>query len=105
MADGAKGFGQAVIFTKSLRDGVRSGKITCSIRIWKSPRVKTGGTYPMDKGHIVIESIALITRGDITEELAQRSGFDSVDALLKVAQHGSGANVYLVKFSYAAPWD
>ena len=35
-------------FTKRLREGVRNGTITCSIRIWKSPRVKVGYRYRME---------------------------------------------------------
>jgi len=34
-----------VTFTKRLRPGVRSGEITCSVRIWQRPHVKVGGRY------------------------------------------------------------
>ena len=44
-----------MMFTKRLRMGIRLGRIRCSIRIWKSPRVKAGGRYPMDEGQIVEE--------------------------------------------------
>ena len=37
-----------MIFTKRLREGVRRGRITCSVRIWTHPHVKVGGRYPMD---------------------------------------------------------
>ena len=92
-----------MMFTKRLRDGVRSGDITCSIRIWRSPRVKVGGLYPMEEGHILIESIERIALEDITGELARRSGFAGVIDLLKVAKHGGGSNVYLVEFHYVPP--
>ena len=36
-----------MMFTKSLRDGVRHGRIRCSIRIWTRPHVKVGGRYSM----------------------------------------------------------
>ncbi|HEX7694591.1 MAG TPA: hypothetical protein VF409_08880 [Sphingomonas sp.] len=90
-------------FTKRLRDGVRSGRITCSIRIWQSPRVKLGHTYPMEEGRILIESIREIALGDVTGDLARRSGFEGVVDLLKVAKHGKAINVYLIEFSYIAP--
>jgi hypothetical protein len=35
-------------FTKKLRDGVRSGRITCSVRIWMRPKMKVGGRYRME---------------------------------------------------------
>ncbi len=43
-------FGTIMVFTKRLRDGVRCGVITCSVRIWKSPHVKVGGRYRMEEG-------------------------------------------------------
>jgi len=57
----------------------------------------------MDEGHIVVDSITQITMKDITEDLARESGFDSVKDLLSVAKHGSGENVYLVRFHYLPP--
>jgi hypothetical protein len=89
-----------MMFAKRLREGVRQGQITCSVRIWKSPRVKPGGVYRMEGGHIVVESVRRIALGDVTGELARRSGFKGVVDLLKVAKHGSGINVYLVEFHY-----
>lgn len=92
-----------MVFTKRLREGVRRGRIKCSIRIWKSPHVKVGGRYPMDEGHIEVESIESIGLADITHDLARESGFDSVDDLLAVARHGSGRNIYLIRFHYLPP--
>ena len=96
-----------MVFTKQLRDRVRSGRIKCSVRVWQSPRVKVGGRYPMDDGHIVVDSIAKITLKDITYDLARESGFESVDDLLQVARHGRGDHVYLIRFHYLPPggWD
>ena len=87
-------------FAKRLRAGVRSGEITCSVRIWMRPRVKVGGRYPMDKGAIVVDSIETIGFADITPELARESGFLGVLDLLKTAQHGRGEKIYLVRFHY-----
>jgi hypothetical protein len=92
-----------MMFATRLRDGIREGRITCTIRIWQRPHVKVGGIYPMEDGHIVVESIRQIAITDITGELARRSGFKGVIDLLKVAKHGSGTNVYLIDFEYIAP--
>ena len=96
-----------MVFTKSLREGVRRGRIRCSVRVWTHPHVKAGGRYPMDDGHIVVDSIEQIRRRDITRDLARESGFGSVKELLAVAKHGKGRNVYLVRFHYLRPgaWD
>ena len=87
-------------FTKFLRDGVRSGAITSSVRVWTHPHVKSGKRYRMEGGQIEIDSVTPITFADITPELARASGFASVDDLLQVARHGRGENVYLVRFHY-----
>jgi len=92
-----------MVFTKRLRDGVRQGKIRCSIRIWKYLRVKVGGWYPMEEGHIVVDSIAPISLKDVTNDLARESGFESVKDLLGIAKHGSGDKVYLIRFHYMPP--
>jgi hypothetical protein len=92
-----------MVFTKRLRDGVRRGDITCSVRIWKNPRVKAGGRYPMEEGEIEVDSIEPIGFPDITPELARESGFLGVLDLLKVAKHGSGEKIYLVRFHYVPP--
>lgn len=92
-----------MVFTKRLRDGVRRGRIRCSVRIWTSPHVKAGGRYPMDDGHIVVDSIERIALKDVTYDLARESGFESVKDLLGVAKHGKGKQVYLIRFHYLPP--
>jgi hypothetical protein len=87
-------------FTKRLREPIKQGAITCSVRIWRSPHVKIGGRYKLDDGSIEVTSIRRITLADITPELARRSGFLGVVDLLKVAKHGPGENVYLIEFRY-----
>jgi predicted DNA-binding protein (MmcQ/YjbR family) len=91
-------------FTKRLRPGVQRGEITCSIRIWQRPKVKAGNRYlSTGVGQIEVDSIEQIELSDVTPELARESGFNGVVDLLKIAKHGSGTNVYLVRFHYVRP--
>ena len=92
-----------MVFTKRLRDRVRSGEITCSVRIWLSPRVRVGARHRMEEGEIEIDSIEPLGFPDITPDLARQSGFLGVLDLLKVAKHGRGQNIYLVRFHYIPP--
>src|SRR3954469_9838710 len=92
-----------MVFTKRLRDGVRRGEIKCSVRIWTRPHVKVGGRYKMQEGENEVDSIEPIGLADITPELARASGFLGVVDLLKVANHGGGNNIYLVRFHYVPP--
>ena len=87
-------------FTQKLRDRIRRGEITCSVRIWMRPHVKVGGRYKMGDGEIEVEAILPIRLDDITPALARKSGFDDVDDLLATAKHGRGESVYLVHFRY-----
>jgi len=43
-------------FTKRLREGVRKGEITCTVRIWKNLRVRVGGRYRMEEGEVEVDS-------------------------------------------------
>jgi hypothetical protein len=92
-----------MLFAKRLRDGIRRGEITCSVRIWMSPRVKVGGRYRMEEGEIEVDSITPIGYPDITSALARKSGFLGVLDLLKIAKHGKGENIYLIRFHYIPP--
>ena len=90
-------------FTKRLRDGIRRGEITCSVRFWVRCHVRVGARYRMEEGQIQVDSIERIGFPDITPELARESGFLGVLDLLKVAKHGRGENIYLVRFHYVRP--
>ena len=92
-----------MVFTKRLREGVRRGEITCTVRIWTRAHVAVGRRYRMDDGEIEILSIEPIGLPDITHQLARASGFLGVLDLLKVAKHGNGDNIYLIRFHYIPP--
>lgn len=92
-----------MLFAKRLREGVRRGEITCSVRFWLNPRVTVGGRYRMEEGEIEIDSIENIGFPDITPQLARESGFLGILDLLKVAKHGRGEKIYLVRFHYLPP--
>ncbi len=89
-----------MMFTRKLRARIVSGEIDCSVRIWKYPRVRVGGRYPLEGGHVVVEKIREIALADVTPALARRSGFEGVIDLMKTAKHGAGTHVYLVDFHY-----
>jgi hypothetical protein len=96
-----------VVFAKQLREKIRRGRVRCTVRIWKHLHVKVGGRYAMDEGHVVVDSIEPIALKDITYNLARESGFESVEDLLSIAKHGSGDQVFLIRFHYLRPgaWD
>lgn len=90
-------------FLRALRDRVRSGEITTTVRLWQAPHVKVGGRYALPPGEIVVTKIFEISLADVTPELARSSGFVGVVDLLKIAKHGPGRRVFLIEFRYIAP--
>jgi hypothetical protein len=91
-----------MMFAKRLRPAIISGEITASVRIWRSPRVKVGGRYPLEDGFIEVTALREISLADITPTVARETGFAGVIDLLKVARHGSGGRVFRVEFEYRA---
>jgi len=87
-------------FIEKLREPIRRGEITTSIRIWQRPHVKVGGIYATTGGHILVTAMTEIEIRDITPKMARDSGFDGLVDLLKTAKHGSGERVFLVEFEY-----
>jgi ASCH domain-containing protein len=89
-----------MLFTKQLRSRVKSGEVTCSVRIWQRPHVKVGGKYRLEDGHIEVTSIREISWEDLSDSLARDGGFSNLVDMLKTAKHGAGQRVYFVRFRY-----
>ena len=87
-------------FVRALRERVRSGEITTSIRLWQKPKVRVGGRYSLPPGEIEVTKLLEMSLADVTPDMARRSGFSGVVELLKVAKHGSGRRVFFVQFRY-----
>lgn len=89
-----------MMFAKPLRERVRSGEITTSVRIWLTPRVKVGGRYPLLDGFIEVTRLQEVDLEDVTEAMARDGGFESLEALMRTARHGRGERVFIVDFLY-----
>ena len=90
-------------FHRELRDRIRNGEITTTVRLWQGPHVKVGGRYALPPGKIVVTKMFEIGLADITPELARSGGFVGVVDLLRVAKHGPGRRVFVIEFRYIAP--
>jgi hypothetical protein len=89
-----------MLFTKRLRAAVKSGQVTASVRIWRTPRVKAGGRYRLEDGQIEVSSIREITWEDLTDKLARDTGFNNLIDMMKTAKHGSGQHIYYIRFRF-----
>jgi hypothetical protein len=90
-------------FLRELRDRIRQGEITCSVRLWQRPHVTVGGRYSLPPGRILVTGISEMSLQDITPALARKSGFLGLVDLLKTAKHGPGRRVFLVECRYEKP--
>jgi hypothetical protein len=93
-----------MLFSQELRDDVLAGEITVSFRLWKRPKVKAGGRYPVGPGADLIEvdSIDLIPFASITDADVRRAGEPDREALRRRAAHAGPINddtmLYRVEF-------
>lgn len=89
-------------FSPELRDGVLSGDITVSFRLWQRPRVKQGGRYQVGPGQIEVDSVELLPFAAVTPADVRRSGEQDREALRHRAAHagpiGDDTLVYRVEF-------
>ena len=76
-----------VEFSRELRDGVLSGEITVSFRLWRRPKVKPGGRYSVGPGQIEVDAVELVSFSSITSADVRRSGEMDRDSLRRRAAH------------------
>jgi hypothetical protein len=74
-------------FSRELREGVISGEITVSFRLWRRPKVREGGQYPVGPAKIEVDSVELVPFSSITAAEIRRSGERDRESLRKRAAH------------------
>jgi hypothetical protein len=91
-----------VDFSSDLRDGVASGRITVSVRLWRRPRVKVGNRYSVGRTTIEVNDIELLPFSAISEGDIRASGEVDRDSLRRRAAHAGPIDddtpVYRVEF-------
>ncbi len=89
-------------FSAELRDGVASGRITLSFRLWSRPQVKVGGRYASGETHIEIDSMELVPFSSVTPADVRRSGEKDRETLRHRAAHSGPIDddtlVYRIEF-------
>jgi hypothetical protein len=89
-------------FSRDLRPEVISGDITVSFRLWRRPKVRVGGRYPVGPAHIEIDSIELVPFSAVTAADVRRSGEPDRESLRRRAAHagpvGDDTLLYRVQF-------
>ena len=90
------------MFSPELREGVTSGEITVSIRLWARPKVKSGGRYATAGVVIEIDSIELLPFSAVTAADIRHAGERDRESLRSRAAHAGPINddtlVYRIEF-------
>jgi hypothetical protein len=96
-----------VEFSRALRNDVLAGDITLSVRLWKQPRVKQGGRYPVGLGEIEVDAIELVPFAAVTAQDVRRAGEPDRETLRQRAAHAGPIDeytlVYRIEFHAVPP--
>jgi hypothetical protein len=92
-----------MLFPAAVLNGIVNGGIDRSFRRWDRPRVKVGGTQRTPAGVIGFSSVEVVERGDITEEDAERSGFASLEVLLRFLDGRAEGLIYRIGLELVGP--
>jgi hypothetical protein len=76
-----------VQFSPELRDGVVSGRITVSFRLWSRPQVKVGGRYGVGPSFIEVDSIEMVPFSSVTNADIRRAGEKDRETLRRRTAH------------------
>jgi hypothetical protein len=91
-----------VQFSPELRDGVASGDVTVSFRLWRRPKVRVGGHYRVGFVEIEVDSLELVPFSAVTRADVRRSGERDLESLRRRAAHAGpiadDTLVYRVEF-------
>jgi uncharacterized protein (DUF608 family) len=78
-----------------------------SFRLWRRPKVKAGGQYPVGPVRIEVDSVELIPFSAITAADVRRSGEPDRETLRRRAAHAGpiddGTLLYRVEFHLVKP--
>ncbi len=74
-------------FSRELRDEVIAGGINVSYRLWRQPRVRVGGRYPVGPAQIEVDSVELVPFASITPPDVRQAGEKDLESLRRRAAH------------------
>jgi len=76
-----------VHFSAELRDGVASGEITLTYRLWQRPQAKVGGRHWVGPVQIEIDDVELVPFATVTDDDVRRCGEPDLETLRRRTAH------------------
>jgi hypothetical protein len=96
-----------VEFSRDLRAAVIAGDISVSVRLWRRPKVKVGGQYPVGPAVIEIDSVELLPFASISRADVRRAGEPDLESLRRRAAHAGpiadDTLIYRIEFHVVEP--
>jgi hypothetical protein len=88
-------------FTKPYKKAIVEGRLTKSIRAWKTPRVKVGGQYNIDPfGAIEVTALKQQPVMEISQRTLADAGHADQQSLLNLLKVNATTNVFIVTFRF-----
>src|SRR5688572_29910420 len=72
-----------VMFTDDAVPGLADGSITLTFRNWKRPQAKVGGTFHRGDLYFRVDTVDIVTVGDLTPDQARAAGEADVGGVLR----------------------
>lgn len=99
-----------MLFKKEFHEGLATGDVTLTFRLWSRPQAKPGGRYrcwPI--GWLEVDAVDRVTLGEISDAEARRAGFADRSALVAFLEKTARkplpgtTRVFRVELHYAGP--
>ena len=71
-----------MLFEQRFHAGIADGSVTCTFRRWKRSQAVAGHRYRVNGMMIEVDAVDVIDVGQITDDEARRSGYESASALI-----------------------
>lgn len=92
-----------MLFGQRFHAGLASGEITLTVRRWRRPHVKVGGSYRTAAGLLVVDAVERVPLSAVTDEDARRAGFGGRAELAAFLRAEEEEEVYRVVFHHGGP--
>jgi hypothetical protein len=99
-----------LLFKKKFLDGIRDGRKTQTVRLWKHRKMKPGQrSYIPGAGYILIDAVDEVALPALTDDDARLDGFESAAALraeieqLYPKQLAAGHRAFRIRFTLLPP--
>ncbi len=90
-----------MLFKQAVLEGIAAGRITQAFRRWRRPTVKQGGTLRTSAGVLAILKVEQCSAADLKTADARKSGFATLDELLRDIEAQRAGTLYRVRFRLA----